>query len=300
MSVTVLIQGRNGVTRWQPGKAWLLLPILLIAAGAGIFQYSYDQFAAQEKRVDHERLSREKQQQQVKDLKQATESQLATLAAHVARMQADMTRLEALGQQVAQTYKLNDQFDFSTETGVGGLSDLGQSIELTQLIQDMDDMVQRMDKSNVQLPILETVATNLNIDKERYISGRPIKKGWLSSHFGLRNDPFNGRRAMHKGMDFAGAEGSEVVATAGGVVTWAGSRFGYGNLVEIDHGNGLRTRYGHNKSVAVAVGDVVTKGEKIASMGSTGRSTGPHVHYEVLRGGQPIDPSQYVYRKAIN
>ena len=298
MSVTVLIQGRNGVTRWQPGKSWLMLPILLLAAGVGVAQYSFDKFSNQETRVDNERQARKAQQQQVEDLKHATESQLATLAVHVARMQAEMIRLEAMGQQVAQTYKLEDQFDFSAKAGVGGVSDLGQSIELDQLIQDMDAMMQRMDTSKVQLPLLETVASNLHIDQERYISGRPIGKGWLSSPYGLRNDPFNGRRTMHKGIDFAGSEGADVIATAGGVVTWAGSMFGYGNLVEIDHGNGLRTRYGHNKTVHVSVGDVVAKGAKIASMGSTGRSTGPHVHYEVLRGGQQIDPSKYVYRKA--
>ena len=103
---------------------------------------------------------------------------------------------------------------------------------------------------------------------------------------------------MHKGIDFAGKEGVDVIATAGGVVTWADKMFGYGNLVEIDHGNGLSTRYGHNKALSVNVGDVVAKGDKIAVMGSTGRSTGPHVHYEVLRGGQQIDPQKYVYRKA--
>ena len=152
--------------------------------------------------------------------------------------------------------------------------------------------------NQTQLSILETVVSNLHIDKERYISGRPIKKGWLSSPYGLRNDPFTGRRAMHKGIDFAGSEGAKVVATAAGVVTWAGNMFGYGNLVEIDHGNGLKTRYGHNESLTVNVGDVVTKGQKIANMGSTGRSTGPHVHYEVLRAGKQIDPQKYVYRKA--
>lgn len=298
MSVTVFIQGRNGATRWQPGKRWLLLPILLIAAGTGLYQHHAKQIVQQQNNVDNERVAREEQLHQLIELKGATESQLAMLVTHVARMQAKVTRLEALGQQVAKDYKLEDQFDFSSEVGVGGLSELGSNIELDQLIQDMDRLVYRIDNNNVQLALLETVTSNLHIDDERYISGRPIQKGWLSSHYGLRNDPFNGRRTMHKGIDFAGKEGADVVATAGGVVTWSGSMFGYGELVEIDHGNGLRTRYGHNKSLSVAVGDVVAKGESIAQMGSTGRSTGPHVHYEVLRNGQQIDPKKYVYRKA--
>ncbi|QSX30403.1 M23 family metallopeptidase [Shewanella cyperi] len=298
MSVTVFIQGRNGVTRWQPGKRWLLLPFLLLAAGTGFYQYNSDRFESQRARVEGEREAREAQKKQVLELKSATETQLATLVTYVARMQAKMTRLEALGQQLAQNYQLEDQFDFSAEVGVGGMSELGSSIELGQLIEDMDKLAFRIDNNDAQMALLETVTSNLHIDEERFVSGRPVSKGWLSSPYGLRNDPFTGRRTMHKGIDFAGTEGADVLATAGGVVTWAGNMFGYGELVEIDHGNGLRTRYGHNQALSVTVGDVVAKGEKIASMGSTGRSTGPHVHYEVLRSGQQIDPQKFVYRKA--
>lgn len=298
MSVTVFIQGRNGVTRWQPSKRWLLLPMLLLATGAGIYQHNSARFEDQQASVDNDRLVREQQKKQVLELKSATESQLAMLVTHVARMQAKITRLEALGQQVAERNKLEDDFDFSSEVGVGGLSELGTNIELGQLIDDMDKLASRIDNNNVQLSLLETVSSNHHIDEERYVSGLPLDKGWLSSPYGLRNDPFNGRRTMHKGIDFTGREGANVVATAAGVVTWAGNMFGYGELVEIDHGNGLRTRYGHNKALSVTVGDVVAKGDTIASMGSTGRSTGAHVHYEVLRGGQQIDPQKFVYRKA--
>ena len=104
---------------------------------------------------------------------------------------------------------------------------------------------------------------------------------------------------MHKGLDFASYdEDVKVIATGAGVVTWAGERWGYGNLVEIDHGGGLKTRYGHNETINVQVGDVVTRGQVIAEMGNTGRSTGPHVHYEVLRNGKQIDPNRFVYRSA--
>ncbi|MGB0892896.1 MAG: M23 family metallopeptidase [Parashewanella sp.] len=298
MSVTVFVQGKNGVTRLQLGKTWLLLPMLLIAACVGIYQYSNERFQNQQANMHSERMLRESQKQQLTGLRKATESQLATLVTHVALMQAKMTRLEALGQQVAKQNDLQDQFDFEAEVGIGGSSSMGSDIELQQLFDDMDKLALKLDNHQQQFLLLETLVSNHHINKERYISGRPIGKGWLSSPFGLRNDPFTGRRAMHKGIDFAGAEGEDVVATAAGVVTWAGSMFGYGELVEIDHGNGLRTRYGHNKSLNVRLGDVVGKGEKIASMGSTGRSTGPHVHYEVLRGGQQIDPQKYVYRKA--
>lgn len=113
----------------------------------------------------------------------------------------------------------------------------------------------------------------------------------------MRTDPFTGKPAMHKGVDFAGKAGDDVLATAAGIVTWAGERNGYGVLVEIDHGDGMVTRYGHNQGLLVSVGDVVTKGQPIAIMGSTGRSTGTHVHYEVIRNGQPIDPLPFVVKR---
>ncbi|RYV03902.1 hypothetical protein SOPP22_02495 [Shewanella sp. OPT22] len=298
MSVTVFIQGKKGVQRLHLGKRWLFLPALMLVGITSFYHYSNERFADQQANMDSVKALRNVQKQQVLELRHATESQLSLLVTHVARLQAKMTRLEALGQQVAKQNKLDDQFDFSSEVGVGGVSELGDNIELDSLISDMDKLANHLDYNQTQLSVLETVVSNLHIDKERYISGRPIKKGWLSSPFGLRNDPFTGRRAMHKGIDFAGSEGEAVVATAAGVVTWSGSMFGYGNLVEIDHGNGLKTRYGHNESLTVNVGDVVTKGQRIANMGSTGRSTGPHVHYEVLRNGKQIDPQKYVYRKA--
>lgn len=103
---------------------------------------------------------------------------------------------------------------------------------------------------------------------------------------------------MHKGVDFAGKENADIIATAAGVVSWAGRRSGYGYLIELNHGKGMKTRYGHNKVLLVSAGDVVTKGQVIARMGSTGRSTGPHVHYEILRNNQQINPIKFIYRKA--
>ena len=128
------------------------------------------------------------------------------------------------------------------------------------------------------------------------MSGLPVLKGWVSSHYGQRTDPFSGKLAMHNGLDFAGKEGSDVVAVAAGVVTWTGSKTGYGELVEISHDDGYVTRYAHNKENLVRAGDVVRKGETIALMGSSGRSTGAHVHYEVYKHGRPVDPSSYLRR----
>jgi murein DD-endopeptidase MepM/ murein hydrolase activator NlpD len=124
--------------------------------------------------------------------------------------------------------------------------------------------------------------------------GRPVTAGYVSSHFGSRTDPFTGRRAFHKGVDFAGREGAEVVAVASGVVIWSGERYGYGQLVEVNHGNGYVTRYAHNVDNLVAVGDTVRRGQVIARMGGTGRATGPNLHFEVLLNDKPVDPLTYV------
>ena len=148
-----------------------------------------------------------------------------------------------------------------------------------------------------QLEALEKIYLNTHIESEQQISGRPITTGWLSSYFGMRKDPFTSKKAMHKGIDFAATEGDKVIATAAGVITWSGERYGYGNLVEIDHGNGLITRYGHNQTLLVTVGEVVTKGQQIAAVGNTGRSTGAHVHYEIIKNGTQIDPLPFVYRQ---
>ncbi|HET7676060.1 MAG TPA: M23 family metallopeptidase [Gammaproteobacteria bacterium] len=133
-----------------------------------------------------------------------------------------------------------------------------------------------------------------NLHQEMQPSGRPVKGGWISSYFGRRVDPITGRMGFHPGIDFAGKLGSPVHAVAAGVVTWAGPWFGYGNLVEIDDGSGYATRYGHNEKILVKVGQTVAKGQVISLMGSTGHSTGPHVHLEVLYHGREINPLKFV------
>jgi len=145
------------------------------------------------------------------------------------------------------------------------------------------------------MSVLETLMMNRNLQAEVMPAGRPITRGWLSSYFGIRTDPFNGRRVHHKGVDFAGKMGSDVVSVAAGVVTYSGKRSGYGNLVEINHGNGYSTRYGHSSELLVKVGDTVKKGQKVAKMGTSGRSTGPHVHFEVLLNGRAVNPKKYIH-----
>ncbi|HHJ34926.1 MAG TPA: hypothetical protein ENJ87_04085 [Gammaproteobacteria bacterium] len=224
-------------------------------------------------------------------------SELDALAARLGKMQANVVRLNALGQRLVRVAKLDaKEFDFKNTPSYGGPSEPENIAGL-----NFKDIIKTLDKQlasrEEQLDVLEEIIMNRQLRRESKPRGRPITKGWTSSYYGKRTDPFSGHLAMHKGMDFAGKEGSEIVAVASGVVTWASDRYGYGNLVEINHGNGYSTRYGHNAKLLVSVGDSVVKGQAISTMGSTGRSTGPHVHFEVLKNDRQINPAKFVALK---
>ena len=226
---------------------------------------------------------------------------LTALTMKLAELQSHVLRLNALGGRLAENANIPVQeFDFYKLLPSGGPSatrgDTSRKSS-AQLLVEITQLEKSLDHKENQLTILESLTLGHHIENTRYLSGRPITKGWLSSYFGLRKDPFNGRPSMHKGIDFAGKEDGDIIATASGVVSWADDRYGYGLLIEINHGDSLKTRYGHNKQLLVNVGDVVVKGQIIARMGSTGRSTGPHVHYEILRNDKQIDPIKFVYRK---
>jgi murein DD-endopeptidase MepM/ murein hydrolase activator NlpD len=228
--------------------------------------------------------------------------QLTVLTTKLAELQSHVLRLNALSSRLAENANIPEkEFDFNHLPPSGGPSVTSSELSIksfTELFIDTTELESSLNHKENQLNMLESLTLGHHIEGTRYLSGRPILKGWLSSYFGTRKDPFNGRPSMHKGVDFAGKEDGEIIATGSGVVSWSDDRYGYGLLIEINHGGGLKTRYGHNKALLVSVGDVVEKGQIIARMGSTGRSTGPHVHYEVLRNDKQIDPIKFVYRKA--
>ncbi|MBE1300066.1 MAG: peptidoglycan DD-metalloendopeptidase family protein [Alteromonadaceae bacterium] len=276
-----------------------------VLSSAALLTYKY--LAIQ---VDHQSLvatantGLTQQKQQVQALKDETQQKLTGMMLKLGEMQSQLQRLNALGEKIAVQSNLSvDEFGFGQAIPAGGPmnDDVVPQIESSkEVLSKIDVMLQELEQKTEQLEVLESILLSHHISSESYLSGRPITSGWLSSYYGMRKDPFSGLPAMHKGVDFAGKEGDPVVATGAGIVTWSGQRYGYGQLVEIDHGNGVVTRYGHAKTLMVKVGDVVTKGQEVAKMGMTGRATGAHVHYEVLRNGKQIDPLKYVYREAAN
>lgn len=228
----------------------------------------------------------------VEKLTEKTRQQLTMLAERLADVESTVAQLDEQGKLIAAEFGMEAE-DLSAFTP----DSTPKNVENDPLMQQLAALATSVEAKKQQLAMLESLVRGHHIHEQSQLSGRPIRSGWLSSYYGMRTDPFTGKPAMHKGVDFAGKAGDDVLATAAGIVTWAGERNGYGVLVEIDHGDGMVTRYGHNQGLLVSVGDVVTKGQPIAIMGSTGRSTGTHVHYEVIRNGQPIDPLPFVVKR---
>lgn len=308
MSVKLEYSGRNGSVHIALSKTQLTLMLVCILSFMLLLVYSVNQYFTTGSRllnpVEQPLRQIKAQKSELSRLKAKTQAEIAALKLKLGELQSHSLRINALGAKLVDQAELNaDEFNFTQPSAAGGpatesidwLTDLKVDHEL---ITQMDTLLQKYSKQEQQLSLLEALILNQNISDEIYISGRPIKSGWLSSYYGLRKDPFNGMPAMHKGLDFAGKNGNPIVATGAGIVTYAGERYGYGKLIEIDHGQGFKTRYGHNQEITVSVGEVVNKGTQIGVMGSTGRSTGPHVHYEILRHGKQIDPLKYVHRRA--
>ncbi len=229
-------------------------------------------------------------------LRAHTSDTMDALAMRIGQMNARVIRLDALGHRLTRMADLEDgEFDFSSVPGIGGPAEfVGDANRIDDVLHAIDELSAQLSDRETQLSILEHLMLDRNLYDRMQPKGRPVVSGWISSRFGRRTDPFTGKPAFHRGVDFAGREGSPVLAVADGVIGFAGSRRGYGRIVEINHGNGYVTRYAHNKKNLVEVGDTVAKGHKIALVGASGRATAPHVHFEVLRDGRPVDPLSYI------
>ncbi len=225
------------------------------------------------------------------------QAQVQLMSQHLAEMQAHMARLDALGQHLVESNNIQSrEFDFHKRPPMGGPASPSLSLSGEALLQTrLQALSAAMDYRDAELEALDSVLRQRRQDDPSLLlTSMPVRHGIETSPFGYRSDPFNGRVSFHPGIDFATAEGSGVYATASGVVTWAGERNGYGNLVEINHGDGVLTHYGHCRDINVHLGEVVSRGQLIAHVGSTGRSTGPHLHYEVVRNGEPVDPANFI------
>jgi murein DD-endopeptidase MepM/ murein hydrolase activator NlpD len=237
-----------------------------------------------------------RQQAKIEEVRRVLQEKVNALAMRVGQMNANVIRLDALGKRLTRMAKLDDgEFDFASPPPLGGAEGAdGQPAQIPDLTAMVDDLQSQLSSREQQLGVLENLILTRELNRQVYPEGRPVQDGWISSYFGRRSDPFTGYLAVHKGVDFAGAQGSKVSSVAAGLVTFAGEKSGYGEMVEINHGNGLATRYCHNEKLLVKQGDMVSKGQQVALMGSTGHSTGPHLHFEVLKNGAQVDPLHFI------
>jgi murein DD-endopeptidase MepM/ murein hydrolase activator NlpD len=238
-----------------------------------------------------------KQRQEITDLKQQMRARADAIAIQLGDMKAHIIRLDALGQRLTAMAGIKStEFNFGHDPPQGGpdTDAPGTRPQMGDLSTLLKRLQGQIDLRDSQLSALENVILSRQLGQEIHPEGRPVNTGYISSPFGWRIDPFTGRDELHEGIDFAAPMGTPIHAVAAGIVTWAGPRGGYGNMVQIDHGNGFSTRYGHASKILVHVGETVQRGDVIALVGSTGWSTGPHVHFEVLRNGLEINPARFV------
>jgi murein DD-endopeptidase MepM/ murein hydrolase activator NlpD len=276
---------------WGAQRPALAIALLLgsgaaIGAGAGIA----DNALLRSKSDNQETL--------IAATRRDAQREINALAARMGELQAEANRLNALGERLTRIGQLQDgEFDFDKPVGVGGVGPV-RDMTKAELDEGMATLGQQFQASGEQLSVLESLLFNRQLDMNAVPGREPIAGSYITSGFGGRADPFNGGHANHKGLDFKANVGDPVLAVADGVVSYSGVRSGYGNVIEVDHGNGYVTRYAHNSRLTHKVGELVRAGQEIAKAGSTGRSTGAHVHFEVWENGRVVNPRNFLSQQS--
>jgi len=222
---------------------------------------------------------------------------LNAMSTRLGELQAQILRLDTLGERVARLAGFKPQdlaLDREAVRGGAIASIPAEPLSFVELARRLDVLARQVDDRSDKLGLLDSVFTLENVKKKLLPSGSPIATGMFSSQFGWRSDPFNGRPSLHEGIDFTAAPGLPILAAASGVVVASEYHPQYGNMIEIDHGNGLITRYAHCSRRLAKVGDVVMKGATIGEVGSSGRATGPHLHFEVRQNGVAQNPARFL------
>jgi murein DD-endopeptidase MepM/ murein hydrolase activator NlpD len=302
----IICNETHGATRAVVLKCWMraALGFCLLGLPVILGYYGYQLADTRTSRLAKDEASQamaeglREQKADLARIKQEALAQIDALTVRMANLQARLIRLDALGQRLTEVTGLdNGEFDFTDEPSLGGPEiPLEGGMHAPDFIEEMDELARQIESRQQQLNLLDSIMIERETLSEFEVSGRPVAKGYISSGFGRRLDPFSGNLALHQGIDFStGRQGEEIMAMAAGVVSVAGYEAEYGNMVQIDHGNGYQTLYAHAKSTQVKVGDVVKKGQVIALSGNTGRSSGPHVHFEVHKNGRVVDPASYIH-----
>jgi murein DD-endopeptidase MepM/ murein hydrolase activator NlpD len=298
----ILVSGHMAKTRnitlgvWQIVALFLLLSVLMMGAAFAL-QYALVRFAPEGLNDEIRALLSQVQTDEQQKQQVYLHSSLDAMAVRVGQMQAQVQRLDALGARLAKLTGMKpEEFQFAQPPAQGGPLVVfpDQKMSENGLTQQLDRLSHVVNDRSDKLLALETMLLQNQLSSKLLPSIPPVHGGFYSSNFGWRIDPFTGTNAMHEGVDFVADAGTSIYASAGGVVAYARMHPQYGNMVEIDHGNGIVTRYGHASKLFVKVGQVVRRGDKIAEVGNTGRSTGNHLHFEVRYQGIAQNPVRFL------
>ena len=224
--------------------------------------------------------------------------QLNSLAVKLGELQARLMRLDAFGERLGKAAGIKpEEFRFSETPGQGGPAPskaLSEEISFKDFGTRLTEISRALDDRGDKLGMFDSVLMAGRLAAKAIPTTLPVITGYHSSNFGYRIDPFNGHQAFHTGVDFIAAPGSEILAAAGGVVSAAEVHSEYGKMIDVDHDNGLTTRYAHLSKMTVKIGDIVLKGQRIGELGQTGRATGPHLHFEVRQNSVPLNPNRFL------
>jgi murein DD-endopeptidase MepM/ murein hydrolase activator NlpD len=277
----------------------LMLMFLLMLGAAFGLQYALVRFAPDALSDPIRTLLSEVQNDELQKQQMYLHSSLDAMAVRVGQMQAQVQRLDALGARLTKLTGMKpEEFQFSNPPAQGGPLVVFPEQKMSEngLTQQLDRLSHVVNDRSDKLMALETMLLQNQLSRRLLPSIPPVHTGYYSSNFGWRIDPFTGANAMHEGVDFVANVGTPIYASAGGVVDYAGLHPQYGNMVEIDHGNDIVTRYAHASKLLVKVGQVVRRGQEIAEVGSTGRSTGNHLHFEVRYRGIAQNPVRFLQK----
>ncbi len=276
---------------WMQRRPWATLALLL---GAGMLCGAAVRSAIGLAEVEALQAADSARQAELDKLRRDAQREVNALAARLAELQAQANHLNALGSRLARAGQLDDgEFDFGQAPGQGG-GEAAHDMPPAELQARLSALEADYRRTDTQLGVLEALLFNRQLDRNALPSRLPIAGSYVTSGFGDRADPFGGGGQFHKGIDFQANLGDPVLAVADGVVSFAGVRSGYGNTIEVDHGNGYVTRYAHNARLTQQVGDLVRAGQEIARAGSSGRSTGAHVHFELWQDGVVRNPRKFL------
>ena len=303
MQIVIFKSNKNKSSSYKIGGLTFILSfIFLLSLLTFIFSYSVYFYGY---KVGYNELNEDRMndlvyyEREISQMKLENKNKMDFFSKKLIKISSQIQNLDALGDKISTIAKIDKKdFNFRKPKYIGGNNKVSIEFEYNSDFNNyLDSILYGLSEKKDDLKYIVKVINNLEMKEQFFPAGLPSKKGYISSNYGLRNSPITGTEQFHKGIDIAHKTETNILSLAAGKIKFSGKKYGYGNLVIINHLNGYTTKYAHNNRNLVKTGDIVKKGQLIAKMGSTGHSTGPHVHLEVLKNNKNIDPNKFIYYK---